>query len=201
MKPSPHATILRALYGLYLDNRDDPKTLQRVQDISWALGSELDFEYGYFELAELIMSYRHDPNSQLDYYIDRVEGQLKTFDEYEKGIISERRKKYELEKASFPEVGVMLTMGVFDDPDGSTVRESAAVLLFIDHNGISMRGGTDETRNFLRDQVNSLGRLDLEDARNAFEKIAKQLAGKGGRYRLIDWKIVTREEAFPPFMY
>ena len=84
MKPNPHLDILQSLYDLYNENIDNDDALSHVQTIAWALGQKLDFDYAYFELAELIMTYRHDPNMDSQYYKARIDRQLRIFKEEQK---------------------------------------------------------------------------------------------------------------------
>jgi hypothetical protein len=180
---------------------DDRKTLKRVQDISWALGMHLGYGYAYFELAELIMSYLHNPDSDNSHYISQIEAQLRIFDEHEKGIMTERRKKYEAERAAFPDIGVMMTLAVKSRAKDAPVRESASVLLFVKVHSFGIKGGTPAMRKFTRDAIDSAGYLDLADPRYSLEKVAKHLPRQDGTLELMEWHLVTREEEFPPYYH
>jgi len=72
---NPHYTVLKALYDLYNENKDNPAVLDKVSAISWTLEHELDFDkHGYFELSELI-NYG-DQKHAADHYIQLIEESL-----------------------------------------------------------------------------------------------------------------------------
>ena len=74
-KTNPHNTILKALYDLYNENKDNKAILDKVSVVCWALEHELDFDtYGYFELSELI-NYGNQKNSA-EHYVHVIESSL-----------------------------------------------------------------------------------------------------------------------------
>lgn len=75
-KTSPHYTILKALYDLYNENKDNQAVLDKVSAICWSLEHELDFDnFGYFELSELI-NYSNQQNAA-NHYVQVIEDSLK----------------------------------------------------------------------------------------------------------------------------
>jgi hypothetical protein len=199
LEPNPHYTILRSLWELYQNNLDDPKALGNIGDIAWALGMDLGYNYAYFELAELTTSYLHDPKSISDdnYYIREIKRQLRIFEEHEQNIVTEHRRQYEADRAAFPEIAVAVTFAARTSSDSSQASEG--VIMYLDNSHIAFRGGSHTVRQLIQDTAGSIDHLDFADSRYTLEKIAKQLPLKTGGVELMEWHIVTREDAFPPF--
>lgn len=74
-KPNPHYVILNALYALYKDSKDNQPILDKISTIGWALGVDLDFPDGFFELSELI-NYGDQQNAKV-HDIEVIEKSLK----------------------------------------------------------------------------------------------------------------------------
>jgi hypothetical protein len=75
-KINPHYTILKYLYDLYTENKNNKAILEKVSAIGYALEHDLDFDnYGYFELSELAAY--GDQKNAADHYIAVIEASLK----------------------------------------------------------------------------------------------------------------------------
>lgn len=75
---NPHYTILKSLYDLYRENKDNNAILEKVKSISWALEHDLNFyQYGYHELAELMTGELAGHKSEPEpHYIEVIEKSL-----------------------------------------------------------------------------------------------------------------------------
>ncbi len=49
----PHCEILSSLFNIY-KNSEDELTLKNASSIAWNLGVNLNYDFGYHELSELI---------------------------------------------------------------------------------------------------------------------------------------------------
>lgn len=74
-KQQAQLNVLKSLYDLYNDNKDNKPNLDKISAIAWALGQDLGFPDGFFELSELI-NYGDQENASA-HYIEVIEKSLK----------------------------------------------------------------------------------------------------------------------------
>lgn len=74
---NPHYTILNNLNNLYRNNKNNPDVVDAVVEIGWALGMDLKYDFGYFELSELAGHESVATPEGLKHYNDVIETNLK----------------------------------------------------------------------------------------------------------------------------
>lgn len=73
---STHHQILSALYEMY-KSTDDAETLNRIANVAWGLGVNLNYDYGYHELSELCIGKTKGSTDGKEHYTEVIERNLK----------------------------------------------------------------------------------------------------------------------------
>jgi hypothetical protein len=71
----PHHDILQSLYEVYKTS-DDKNVLKNIATVAWSLGVDLQFDYGYHELSELVENKLSDKTDGNEHYIEVIEKHL-----------------------------------------------------------------------------------------------------------------------------
>ena len=191
---NPHFRILSALYQLYKDNQDNPHVRELIGKVAWALEMDLGFDnFAYFELAELTMQPSHADEAANRHYVATIEAQLLAFAQEESKIVTEVRKNYEAEKASFPEV--MLQAYYYLKRGRQTVK-STSVQIYLKDNQCIVKTGVKVIEKALQSVVSAAPQKLKAGQKSVLESIAEQLPKKVGSYELEEWSIIKKSEVF-----